>query len=202
MPKPFKPTFFWLLYAVALTLFATTMFRTWVMMISVFFGIFFLFRFTRRTDQLTTLERQIYHWIMVLYPLAETAVQWMAKQGWLTQNWMIINRVEHSVWAMFIVVLFSPIFSEFWKFLKPWQNLLCVVGSVCLLGNLIEFLEFYFRLSPGWIILPERSGIFYTDTILDMMMNLLGGSIGFLILWRLKAASHKKYPFGDTAQDN
>jgi hypothetical protein len=185
----FSKTRFWLLYAIMLILFATTMFRTWVIMISVFFGIFFLFRFSRLTAHLSQQELKIYHWAMFGYPILETAVQWMAKQGWLTRHWMVINRIEHSAWAIFVVILFSPMFLEFWKFLKPWQNLLCIVGFICLLGNLVEFLEFYFRLSLGWIILPERSGFFYTDTILDMMMNLIGGGIGFVILWKMKSLS-------------
>jgi hypothetical protein len=188
MPKILRSDRLWFLYAAALILFATTMFPTWVMMISVFFSVFFLFRFTRLTAHLTPPELKIYYWAMFLYPLLATAVQWMAKQGWLTQHWLVINRVEHAAWAAFMVILFSPLFSEFWQFLKPWQNLLCVVGFVCLLGNSVEFLEFYLRLAPGWVILPERSGFYYTDTILDMMMNLVGGSVGFLILWQMKRA--------------
>jgi hypothetical protein len=188
MPQIFRSDRLWFLYAAALIGFATTMFHTWVLMISVFFGILFLFRFTRLTAHLTPSELKIYHWVMFLYPLGETALQWMAKQGWLTEYWLIINRVEHAAWATFIVILFSPMFASVWKHLKPWQNLLYVVGFVCLVGNLVEFLEFYFRLSPGWIILPEKSGFFYTDTTLDMMMNLIGGSVGFLLLCQMKRA--------------
>jgi hypothetical protein len=200
MPKLLKLNFFWFLYATVLLIIANTMFRTWVIMISVFFGIFFLFRFTRQIDRMALVEQRFYHWAMVIYPLAATAVQWMAMRGWLVQHWTVINRAEHAVWAGFMTILFLPTYSESWHLLKPWQNFLRVVGFVCLLGNCVEFMEFYLRLSPGWIILPERSGMFYTDSILDMMMNLLGGSLGFGMLSWLKAIGQGKYA-GDIASD-
>jgi hypothetical protein len=186
MLKILKNNLFWLFYFAFWVAIAFQIFLGWVLMISVLFGFFLLFRFTGLEARLSQSEQRLYLTTMLLYPAIETVVQWVGSKGWVGSYWVIVNRLEHACWATFLALLFLPVFSEFWRALNGWQNLLFVLGFVCLLGNLNEFLEYYARLEPGFVILPETSARYCTDTILDMAMNLLGGGVGFVILQQIK----------------
>ena len=82
---------------------------------------------------------------------------------------------------MALVIIFLPIFSNIWKQLSCWQNLIFVVSFVGLLGNLKEFLEYFIRL-----LLNKKNhlqlAVYYWDTIYDMMMNIVGGFGGFVAI--------------------
>ena len=105
----------------------------------------------------------------------------MIEKNNLLDSWFWLNRLEHFCWAMALVIIFLPIFSDIWKGLSWWQNLLLVVSFVCLIGNLNEFLEYFIRL-----LLNKKNqlqlAVYYWDTIYDMMMNIVGGFGGFVVM--------------------
>jgi hypothetical protein len=150
-------------------------------MVATLYSLFFLFRFTRLESNLSSHEQHFYWIAILLYPLAETLVQWLGINGFIPRDFTLINRLEHFCWAMVLILFFLPFISGIWKQLNQWQNLVFVVGFACLLGNINEFLEFSLRIQP-YPIDQARFAAFYSDTIYDMMMNLLGSIAGFGIL--------------------
>jgi hypothetical protein len=157
-------------------------------MVAALFIIFWLFRLTGIEKTLSDREQTIYLWTIFVYPLLEGAVLWIRIKGFMPIDFDWVNRLEHFCWAIALTFFFLPLISRIWKRLCRWQNLLFVVGFVCLLGNLNEFLEFIVRIQKAPID-PVVFANFYTDTILDMTMNLCGSIVSFLLLSKVFAKS-------------
>lgn len=181
MIKILKFNEFWFLFATLSILFSFTIFSNWVGMVFIWFGLFFTFRFTNLESTLSAKEHQLYLSTVLVYPLVETWIKWMVEKNALPDSWFWLNRLEHFCWAMALVIIFLPIFSDIWNRLSWWQNLLFVVSFACLLGNLNEFLEYFIRL-----LLNKKNqsqlAVYYWDTIYDMMMNIVGGFGGFVAM--------------------
>jgi hypothetical protein len=193
MFKLLKSNFFWLFYATGLTLFSCSLFFGWGLMVGVFYLLFFLFRFTGLETQLTTYEHRLYLLGYLLYAPLETTVQWMGQNALLPKGAIWINRLEHFSWAAVLTIFFLPILAPIWKRLNLWQNFLFILSFVCLLGNLNEFLEFVTRIQHSALD-PVQFSAFYSDTIYDMTMNLLGGLFGFLILQSIERSGKRLHP--------
>lgn len=185
MPKVLKSNFFWLFFSVSLTLFSFNLFFAWGLMVGTLYGLFFLFRFTRLESTLSSREHPLYLTAILLYPPAETLVQWLGINGFIPRDFTLINRLEHFCWAMVLTLFFLPFISGIWQRLNHWQNLVFVIAFACLLGNINEFLEFFLRIQASPID-QARFAAFYSDTIYDMMMNLLGSVAGFAILYSIQ----------------
>jgi hypothetical protein len=189
MYKLLKSNYFWLFYATGLTLFSFSLFFHWGMMVATLFAIFGFFRLTRMEGKLSNQEHYLYLLAILLYPPAETAVQLIQMQRLIPSDFTWINRLEHFCWAIALAFFFLPFIASVWKRLNGWQNLIFVFGFVCLLGNLNEFLEYLLRIQNT----PLDQALFakfYTDTILDMTMNLLGGLVGFALLTEVFSKSN------------
>jgi hypothetical protein len=179
--KLFKSNFFWLIYTISLSIYSFTLFFQWGLMIVTLFGIFWLFRLTRWEANLLPKQQYYYWWMVATYPLLEMAVLLWKRAGNLAQDFDWVNRLEHGYWATALAFFFLPMIAEIWKRLNPWQNLLVIASFVCLLGNLNEFLEYLLRL-PATLENQARFAAYYSDTIYDMGMNLLGGLVSFGLL--------------------
>jgi hypothetical protein len=184
MEKLLKSNYFWLFYTISLTLFSFNLFFQWGLMVGALFCIFWCFRWTGLEANLTDGERRNYLFAILLYPPAETLLKFFQIKGIISLDFTLINRLEHFCWAIALILFFLPLIASFWNSLKSWQNAIFILGFVCLLGNLNEFLEYLLRIQPSPIDKALFAN-FYIDTILDMTMNLLGGAFGFALLTRL-----------------
>lgn len=183
--KIIKPTWFWLFFATCLIVFSFTVFSTWVLMVGIWFGLFFIFRFTQLEAKLSEEEQRIYLTTVLLYPLIESWIKWMIIKNIIPYSWFWLNRLEHFSWALAVVILFLPLYRDVWNILNWWQNLIFVIGLICILGNLNEFLEYFLRSqSQNYRALAA----YYWDTIYDMMINIVGGFVGFVVLrWQTRS---------------
>lgn len=185
-----KANTFWLVYAAGLTLFSFGLFFQWGLMVGALFAIFFTFRFTRLEETLLPAERRYYWLAIAVYPPAETTVLLVKLHNRIQLDFDWINRLEHFCWAIALSLFFLPLLAGIWKRLNPWQNLIFIVGFVCLLGNLNEFLEYLLRIQPP-VINQSLFAYFYSDTIFDMTMNLCGGLVSFGLLRVILAKPHR-----------
>jgi glycopeptide antibiotics resistance protein len=157
-----------------------------VILLGIWFGLFFLFRLIKLETKLSASEHQIYLTTALLYPLLESWIKWMIEKNIIPYSWFWLNRLEHFAWATATVILFLPVFKNIWKASNWWQTLIFILGLVSLLGNINEFLEYYLRAKSSNISYRIFT-IYYQDTIYDMIMNIIGGLIGFLLLeWQTK----------------
>jgi hypothetical protein len=196
MYKLLKSNFFWLFYTISFTIFSFKIFVLWGTMVAVLFTIFWVFRLTHIESKLVSREHFLYLFVIFLYPPAEATVLWVRMQGLIPPDFNWINRLEHLCWAIALMFFFLPFIATIWKRLDGWQNLIFVFGFVCLLGNMNEFLEYTLRIQNTPID-QTLFAKFYTDTILDMTMNLLGGWVGFALLTQVFAKSNKTRVVGD-----
>jgi hypothetical protein len=179
--KLFKSNFFWLAYSVGLCVYSFSLFLQWGLMMVALFALFWCFRFTQLEATLHPKAQCYYWWAVAAYPPLQTAVLLWKRSGNFAQDFDWVNRLEHGCWAIALAFFFLPLIAGLWQRLNPWQNLLMMASFVCLLGNLNEFLEYLFRLPAT----PENQALFaafYSDSIYDMAMNLLGGVISFGLL--------------------
>jgi hypothetical protein len=188
MPKVLKSNFFLLIFSISLTVFSFNLFFAWGLMVGTLYSLFFIFRFTRLESALSSREHQLYLTAILLYPPAETLLQWLAINDFISRDFTLINRLEHFCWATMLVLFFLPFISGVWQRLNRWQSLVFIMGFTCLLGNINEFLEFFLRIQVNPIDQAQFAA-FYSDTIYDMMMNLLGSIAGFGILYRIQPRS-------------
>ena len=104
----------------------------------------------------------------------------MIQKNIIPYSWFWLNRLEHFCSAIGVSIILLPIYVNIWHSLKWWQNLIFVLGLVCLIGNLNEFCEFFLRCFQP--INDSKFALYYSDTIYDMGVNLIGGFVGFLII--------------------
>lgn len=149
-------------------------------MLSAWFSLFFLFRFLRLESQLFQAERNLYIAVAIFYPLTATWVKWLIVENIISGSFWV-NRLEHGVWAIATIIVLFPFLKTVKANLTQGQFLLFILGLICLLGNLNELFEY-----SQWVgfksVNTQRLAHYYSDTIYDLMMNLSGGAIGFLIL--------------------
>lgn len=186
MLKVLKSNLFWYFFASSIILFTLTIFSNWVVLSCVWFGVFFLFRFLGLEAKLPNREHRLYLITMFVYPLIETAITWAIKKNIVPYSWHVLNRLEHFGTAVALVIIFLPVFVDIWISLKWWQSLVFILGLVCLVGNINEFFEYSLRAccKPYSDI---KYAAYYWDTIYDMVMNIAGGLVGFVIIrWNAK----------------
>ncbi|HLP90595.1 MAG TPA: hypothetical protein VK184_18685 [Nostocaceae cyanobacterium] len=186
MLKSLKSNWFWLFFATCCILFSFTVFSNWVVMVVIWFGLFFIFRWQNLEAKLSDSEHFIYLTTVLVYPLLGSWIKWMIEKNIIPYSWFWLNRLEHFSWALAVVILLLPLFIDIWKISNWWQNLILILGLVCLLGNINEFLEYFLRANSKTINY-QLLAIYYQDTIYDMIMNIIGGFVAFLVLmWQIK----------------
>jgi hypothetical protein len=153
----------------------------------IWFSLFFIFRFTQLETKLSETQQTIYLTTILLYPLVESWIKWMIEKNIIPYSWFWLNRLEHFSWALAVVIIFLPLFKELLQTLNWWQYLIFVLGLISILGNCNEFLEYWLRASSSKTVNYRLWSFYYSDTIYDMMMNIMGGYAGFILLkWQAK----------------
>ncbi|GGR04757.1 hypothetical protein [Deinococcus ruber] len=117
---------------------------------------------------------------LVLFPIWEFVIKWMVQHNVIAYSWWWLNRLEHFGWMASLLLVLLPIYQRLFRLGWP-AALLFVLGLGSSIGNLNEFWEFGLRLQAG----TAGRGVLYLDTILDMLTNVPGALLAFLIGWRV-----------------
>ncbi|WP_407571267.1 hypothetical protein [Deinococcus altitudinis] len=121
---------------------------------------------------------------LVGFPVWEYALKFMIIRDVIPYSWFWLNRLEHLGWMASLLLLLTPACRRIWLLPSPFP-LLFVLGLGGLIGNLNEFFEYALRL----IWHTAGGSVWYSDTLLDMMTNVPGALLAFLIGWRLNRTS-------------
>ncbi len=181
MVNVFKFNWFWLLFASLIILFSLTVFSNWVLLGCIWFAVFFIFRFSKLETKLSNSEHRLYLITAFVFPIIETWLNWMIQKNIIPYSWFWLNRLEHFSSSISVTIILLPIYVSIWYSLKWWQDLVFILGLICLIGNLNEFFEYFLRVCCNPSNYPKLA-IYYSDTIYDMSVNLIGGLVGFLIV--------------------
>lgn len=161
----------------------------WPVFLAIWLGISLFWSYTKQDQVLSVFENKIYLSSLFFYPVLGTLIKIYIYIDRFPSTYFWVNRVEHSLWAVALVVLLLPFWKRLWVGLKGLprytrnDNILdlfmIVVGVICLFGNMVEFVEYGFRVLGGY---QYKYAVYYPDTMYDMMSNVVGATLGFLIV--------------------
>jgi hypothetical protein len=114
------------------------------------------------------------------YPVIETVIKLAIIYDFVPYSWFILNRIEHIAFGLFMSLLLFPAFARAKPRTFP-ENLLLVSSLVLLAGTLNEIIEYAVRIFLSNF--EFRSRLYYTDTIYDLVMNLVGIALALGILF-------------------
>lgn len=111
------------------------------------------------------------------YPIVESGLKLLINNNVIPYSWELLNRVEHTMFSVCLTALmwFLLRFNTNNKLSLLYKGLI-VVGIVVVIGNFNEFWEAFLR---DVFVNPDisKQAAYYWDTIIDMVMNLLGSSL-------------------------
>lgn len=167
------------LYFVALVLFSLFIFTNWTFMLVVWIGLIVVFY--QKALLLPNGLKKLFQIVTFGYPLIASIIKFMIEKDVIKYSWFWLNRFEHFFWAFSMTIILLPLAHQFSKTIdKKW--LLLVQGCIAItLGNIIEVIEFCLRSN----LTDTRFGLYYSDTMFDILMNFLGVIIAILISYKL-----------------
>ncbi len=95
------------------------------------------------------------------------------------------NRMQHLMWAAGMVALLLPVLARWWNGVSRIERIVMAVGLVVLIGNGVEVVE-YKVFASGWANTPWQGMRAWRDTMLDLMMNIIGASA---VAWLVTAGA-------------
>jgi hypothetical protein len=158
----------------------------WPVFLVIWLGISLFWSYTKQDQVLSIFEKTIYLFSLFLYPILGTIIKIYIYLDKFPNTYFWVNRFEHSLWAMALVVLLLPFWKRLWVGLSIKDSnmntltlFIIVVGVICLFGNMVEFVEYTMRFMGN---MQWKYDKYYPDTMFDMMSNVVGATLGFLIV--------------------
>jgi hypothetical protein len=161
----------------------------WPVFLAVWLGISLFWSYTKQDQVFNQSESKVYLFSLFFYPILGTLIKVYIFLVKFPDTYFWVNRLEHTLWAMALVILLLPFWKRLWIGLKGLPRFarndhifalfIIVVGVICLFGNMVEFVEYAFRFLGH---LQWKYDKCYPDTIFDMMSNVVGASLGFAVV--------------------
>jgi hypothetical protein len=123
---------------------------------------------------LTTMQRRVHRAVTLAFPVFITGWFWAQRQNIIPHHGLP-NRIQHLVWSAAMVSLFIPVLARWWGNVSRVERIVMTVGLVVLLGNAVEVVE-YKTFAPGWAETPWQGLWAWRDTMLDLVMNVIGAT--------------------------
>ncbi|MBN1618527.1 YdcF family protein [Candidatus Dojkabacteria bacterium] len=138
-------------------------------------------------------KRQAYFWICLLgFPFLELLIKHCIVHEYISYSWNYLNRLEHLVWVLSVSGFLLPVLFSSGTKLKWPIRMGLVVGVITVLGNINEMLEYLIRLLSGKTS-DYYLGLFYVDTMIDQLVNLVGAFLGFVLFYSEFFRNRKKF---------
>jgi hypothetical protein len=118
------------------------------------------------------LEKNVFILITFIYPICETIIKISINENFIPYSWFWLNTLEHFIWAFFFTFMIYFSVKNKLTNQSSLNLVLLLIAFTSLFGNLNEFLEYLLR--EYWNL---SSIVYYPDTIRDMFMNLVGGTM-------------------------
>lgn len=178
---------FWAyIYFAALITFSLFIFTNWTFMLVVWIGLILFFN--KKAQLLPKAQKHLFQIVTFGYPLIASVIKFMIEKDVIPYSWFWLNRFEHFFWALSMTIVFLPLAHQFSKVVNS-KWLLIVQGCVAItLGNVIEVIEFSLRRN----LADTRLGLYYSDTMFDILMNFLGVFVAIVICFVLQRDTKHK----------
>ena len=116
----------------------------------------------------------------VVLPIVEALTLVNYAYDVLAFSWSYLNILEHAMFAFAMVLLLSAVLAQHIRDL-PMVALSAVFGSVSVVGVINELVEYMIRGIAG--ASQFATNVYYTDTVKDLSINLVGAAIGVAVVW-------------------
>jgi hypothetical protein len=183
-----------LIFSIPLLVFGYWLSPLWFIMLFVWVSMTVFIKMKRYNVELSLYERNAFEYTIYLYPLIETILKFMIVKDIIPYSWFILNRIEHFSWAFVMGILILPLLKNKLKTKDIVLQGLVFIGLVIIIGNINEFFEYFIRI---FIIKPDdyyRISLYYSDTIIDLIVNVFGAIAGYcFILFLNKKSLLKQY---------
>lgn len=163
--------------------------KLWPLFLIVWAGIAMFWSISGKIKILSETEYKIYSYSLYIYPLIGTLIKLYIFLDIIPYTYFWVNRIEHSLWAFALVILYLPFWKKLSTFTTSLGMIILIVGFVSLLGNMVEFVEYLVRLLSN---LSYKYSLYYPDTIYDMFSNIAGAGIGALLILKVFKTSQKR----------
>ena len=173
-----------LLYFTVLAVVGFWIAPTWIIFLLVWLGISLFWSAFDRVKLLSPLQNQLYMASLYFYPLLGSVIKFVILGLKSDSVYFWVNRFEHAIWALALTIILLPAWAmidlKAKSILGNFGLFIVILGVICLFGNMVEFVEFGLRLN--WQ-LNHKYALYYPDTIFDMISNIVGASVGFVLVW-------------------
>lgn len=117
-------------------------------------------------------------WFLVLvYPPIEILIKANYVFDFVPYSWFWVNRFEHFLWAFLMCVLIYPALKNQLEKIPFYLRFIFISSVVVAIGSANEIFEGFIRSYMGINDLLRLSN-YYTDTLIDMIVNIVGALLG------------------------
>ncbi len=165
------------LYFAVLVLFSFFIFSNWTFMLFVWLILIVIFE--KKAATMPQSYRKTFAIVVYLYPLIASIIKFMVVNNTIPYSWFWLNRLEHLTWSFSMTVILCPLVYQAIKLIKSKYLFILLACITIVLGNIIEIIEFCLRQNMS----DTYMGLYYGDTMLDIIMNFTGSIIAAIFLY-------------------
>jgi hypothetical protein len=129
---------------------------------------------------LTPIQQRVHRVAVIGFPVFIVGWFWAQHVELIAHNGLP-NRFQHVMWSAAMVSLFIPLLARWWNHVSRIERIMMAIGLVILLGNAVEVVE-YKTFAAGWAQTPWQGLWAWRDTMLDLVMNVVGASLLALLV--------------------
>lgn len=150
----------------------------WGVQLFLWSSLFFVITTNKWEQLLPAKLTKAFFIVAVVYPALECLIKFAIIYNLIPYSWIILNRIEHSLFSFAMLIILMPIT---YKFAKKGLMLATFISFllVNLIGNLNKIFEFAIR---SYWAMQSRFGAYYSDTVIDIIMNFLGSGLALVTI--------------------
>lgn len=167
-----------LVYFLLLIPFSLVLYPLWGVQLLLWAGLFLFITRNKLETHLDKRFEKLFYFVSIVYPAIEIVIKIIILYNLIPYSWMVLNRIEHGLFSFCMFFILLPISYRFAKRDLIIAGLLNFL-AVNLIGNLNEVFEFGIRLFWN---LEGRFAAYYSDTLIDMIMNMLGSGLAWVLI--------------------
>jgi len=159
-----------------------------LVLISAWFGFFFIYKIKKQDKNLNRKENLVFNIVVFTYPFIEIFLKYFLLNTSL-HCYDTLNRYEHFLFAFCLQILLLPVLKPTFIKLSFLESMILSLCLITFIGNLNEIMEFIIRIKLDLLTNAFQEKVYYSDTILDIITNTLGGLVSFFIIINLNKSS-------------
>jgi len=141
--------------------------------------------------ELATSDQKLFLTTALIYPLIAALLKLLIIRDLIPHSFYFLNTIEHCLWAFSFTIILTTFFVNIKKKLLPIEHTMLLITVVSTIGIVNEVFEYSIRII---IHLTDQSlfAAYYPDTIKDLCVNIIGSSIGAILMLGFTSHNRKK----------